>query len=88
MLTLNKSFWSLDQNGLFKVSIWNDFFRSEFGRNLDMAPKIQAIDGVIAYFIQFAFISAIPKQIHKIENRKNQGEIQGFFFFGGGGVCG
>ena len=39
MLTLDKSFWSLDQNGLFKVSIWNDFFRSEFGRNLDMAPN-------------------------------------------------
>ena len=39
MLPLNKLFWSLDQNGLFKVSLWNDFFRSEFVRNLDMAPK-------------------------------------------------
>ena len=30
---------SKDQNELFKVIIWNDFFRNEFGRNLDMAPK-------------------------------------------------
>ena len=33
MLPLNKSFWAL-------VSIWNNFFRSELGRNLDMAPKV------------------------------------------------
>ena len=39
MLTLNKPFWSKDQNDLFKAIIWNDFFRNEFGRNLDMVPN-------------------------------------------------
>ena len=36
-------FLSLDQNGLFKVSIWDDFFQSKFGRNLDMAPYVACI---------------------------------------------
>ena len=43
MLPLNKSFWSKDQNDLFKGSIWNDFFQNEFGRNLDMVPKADMI---------------------------------------------
>ena len=29
----------LDQNTLFKVSTWNDFFRIEFERNLDITPN-------------------------------------------------
>ena len=40
MLPLNNPFWSLDQNDLFKGNIWNDSFWNEFGRNLDMGPKV------------------------------------------------
>ena len=46
MLTLNNPFWSKDQNDLFKVIIWNDFFRNEFGRNLDMVPKLSIAEKI------------------------------------------
>ena len=47
MLPLNKSFWSLDQKGLFKVSIWNDFLRNEFGRNLEKFNQLKFMTTVI-----------------------------------------
>ena len=44
MLALNKSFWSLDQNGLFKVRICNDyFFWANFRRNLDVVPNVEIV---------------------------------------------
>ena len=47
---------SLDQNGLIKVSIWNDFFWSEFGRNLDMDPYIITYKNFILLSSLFYFI--------------------------------
>ena len=48
---------SKDQNDLFKGSIWNDFFRNKFGRNLDMVPEglFEALSVLIDFILKMVF---------------------------------
>ena len=68
MLTMNKPFWSKDQNDLLKVIIWNDFFRNEFGRNLDMVPYLSFshLSFLLETFQSFPELEELQLQVNNI----------------------